>query len=108
MNGFPDSGPDSVQDKLVRDFKAVIADTEALLKATAGVTGEQIEAARATLTDRVAVTRQRFDELENGLTEQARAAYEATDKLVRAHPWPAVGVAAAVGFLIGLLSSRRG
>ncbi len=107
MDGFTED-TESAQEKLVRDFKAVIADTEALLRATSGVTGEQIEAARATLTERVAATRQRFAELETGLTDQAKAAYEATDKLVRAHPWPAVGVAAAVGFLIGILSSRRG
>jgi ElaB/YqjD/DUF883 family membrane-anchored ribosome-binding protein len=107
MDGSTD-GQDSAQDKLVQDFKAVIADTEELLKATAGVTGEQIAAVRAKLEDRVAATQKRFMELEEGLTEQAKAAYEATDKLVRAHPWPAVGVAAAVGFLIGVLSSRRG
>jgi ElaB/YqjD/DUF883 family membrane-anchored ribosome-binding protein len=107
MDGMTD-GTDSAQDKLVRDFKAVIADTEALLKATAGFTGEQIAAARSTLENRVAATHQRFAEMEEGLSEQAKAAYEATDKLVRQHPWPAVGVAAAVGFLIGLLSSRRG
>lgn len=107
MDGFTEQ-EESAQDKLVRDFKAVIADTEALLRATAGVTGEQIEAARTTLTERVTATRERFAELETGLTDQAKAAYDATDKLVRAHPWPAVGVAAAVGFLIGMLSSRRG
>ncbi|MEW6683925.1 MAG: DUF883 family protein [Nitrospirota bacterium] len=104
----PTDGRDSAQDKLVQDFKAVIADTEALLKATAGVTGEQIDAARAALEHRVAATQKQLAEMEEGLTEHAKAAYEATDKLVREHPWPAVGVAAAVGFLIGVLSSRRG
>jgi ElaB/YqjD/DUF883 family membrane-anchored ribosome-binding protein len=107
MDGSTD-GRDSAQDKLVQDFKAVIADTEELLEATAGVTGEQIAAARAKLEDRVATIQKRFAEVEAGLSEHAKAAYEATDKLVREHPWPAVGVAAAVGFLIGLLSSRRG
>lgn len=107
MDGVND-GNDSPQDKLVQDFKAMIADTEALLKATAGFTGEQLAAARSTLEHRVADTQKRFAEMEGGLSEQAKAAYEATDKLVRQHPWPAVGVAAAIGFLIGLLSSRRG
>jgi len=107
MDGGIDGG-DSAQDKLVQDFKAVIADTEELLKATAGVTGEEIAAVRAKLEERVATTQKRFAELEQGLSERAKAAYDATDKLVREHPWPAVGVAAAVGFLIGMLSSRRG
>jgi ElaB/YqjD/DUF883 family membrane-anchored ribosome-binding protein len=32
----------------------------------------------------------------------------ATDDYVHEHPWRAVGVAAAVGFLVGLLVNRRG
>jgi ElaB/YqjD/DUF883 family membrane-anchored ribosome-binding protein len=107
MDGATDKR-EAPQDRLVQDFKAVIADTEELLKATAGLTGEQIASARARLEDRVAATQKRFADLEAGLTEHAKAAYEATDKLVREHPWPAVGVAAAIGLLIGLLSSRRG
>lgn len=99
---------ETAQDKLIRDFRAIVSDTEELLKATAGLTGEQIAVTRAKLEERVAVTRKRFADMEDGLTEQAKAAYDATDKLVRAHPWPAVGAAAAIGFLIGLLTSRRG
>jgi ElaB/YqjD/DUF883 family membrane-anchored ribosome-binding protein len=99
---------EATQDKLIQDFKAVIADTEALLKATAGVTGEHIAATRAKLEHRLADTRKRLAALEEGVVEQAKAAYDATDAFVREHPWPAVGVAAAVGFLIGILRSRRG
>ncbi len=99
---------EAAQDRLIQDFKAVIADTETMLKATAGVTGEHIAAAREKLETRLAETQKQLAALEEGLVTQAKAAYVATDKLVREHPWPAVGIAAAVGFLIGLLSSRRG
>lgn len=94
-------------DKLIQDVKAVIADTEELLKATAGQTGEQIAAVRAKLVARINASRQHLADLEHGAVEKAKAAAEATDKLVREHPWPAMGVAAAVGFLLGLLTSRR-
>ncbi|HET8761241.1 MAG TPA: DUF883 family protein [Nitrospiria bacterium] len=97
----------AVTDKLVQDVKAVIADTEELLKATAGQTGEQIAAVRAKLVARINASRQHLADLEHGAVEKAKAAAEATDKLVREHPWPAMGVAAAVGFLLGLLTSRR-
>lgn len=96
------------QDKLIQDFKAVIADTEALLKATAGLTGEHIAAVRDKLEHRVADSQKQFADLEEGVVKQAKAAFDTTDKLVREHPWPAVGVAAAVGFLIGMVSARRG
>ncbi len=94
-------------EKLVQDLKAVIADTEELLKATAGQTGDQIAAARAKLVARINASRQQLADLERGAVEKARAAAQATDKLVRDHPWPALGVAAVVGFLLGLLTIRR-
>ncbi len=92
---------------MIQDVKAVIADTEELIKATAGQTGEHIAAVRAKLVARIDSSRQHLVDLEHGAVEKAKAAAEATDKLVRDHPWPAMGVAAAVGFLLGLLTSRR-
>ncbi len=38
---------DVAKEKLVKDFKAVVADTEELLKATASQTGDKVAAARA-------------------------------------------------------------
>ncbi len=95
-------------ERLVKDVKAVIADTEELLKATAGQTGEQIAAARAKLEARIRASREQLADWEAGAVDKAKATAEATDQLVHEHPWPAIGVAAAVGFLLGLLTSRRG
>lgn len=39
--------------------------------------------------------------------ELGRAATRLADQTVREHPWRAVGVAASVGLLIGLLLRRR-
>jgi ElaB/YqjD/DUF883 family membrane-anchored ribosome-binding protein len=39
--------------------------------------------------------------------DQARDAARATDDYVHDNPWQAIGVAAAVGFLVGLVISRR-
>lgn len=96
------------KERLIRDFKTVLVDTEELLKATAGQTSEKITAARAKLEDTLVATQKRLADLEEGLVEKTRAAAQATDKLVHEHPWQAAGVAAAVGFLLGLLTSRRG
>lgn len=99
---------DALTEQLIRDVKAVITDTEELLKATAGQTGEQIAAARAKVHERLKAAREQLADLERGLVDEAKAAAKAADHLVREHPWPAMGVAAAVGFLLGLLTSRRG
>lgn len=99
---------DALTEQLIRDVKAVITDTEELLKATAGQTSEQIAAARAKVQERIKAAREQLADLERGLVDKAKAAAEAADHLVHEHPWPAMGVAAAVGFLLGLLTSRRG
>jgi ElaB/YqjD/DUF883 family membrane-anchored ribosome-binding protein len=39
--------------------------------------------------------------------EKAKARVAATDEYVHANPWQMIGVAAAVGALIGMLISRR-
>jgi ElaB/YqjD/DUF883 family membrane-anchored ribosome-binding protein len=40
------------------------------------------------------------------LQEETVAAAKATDKAVREHPYPAIGIAFGVGVLIGLLAVR--
>ena len=36
-----------------------------------------------------------------------KAAAQATDDYVHAHPWKAVGLAAAIGVIVGMLIARR-
>lgn len=98
---------DVAKEKLVKDFKAVVADTEELLKATASQTGDKVAAARARAEESLAEARKRLADLGEDLTDKAKAAARKTDNLVHEHPWQAVGVGAAVGFLLGMLISRR-
>jgi ElaB/YqjD/DUF883 family membrane-anchored ribosome-binding protein len=97
-----------VKERLIKDFKTVLVDTEEMLKATASQTGEKVAAARAKLEETLAATQKRLADLEEGLVDRTKAAAQATDQLVHEHPWQAVGVAAAVGFLLGMLTCRRG
>jgi ElaB/YqjD/DUF883 family membrane-anchored ribosome-binding protein len=41
------------------------------------------------------------------LLARTRAAARTTDEYVHVHPWKAVGVAAGVGLVVGLLIGRR-
>ena len=97
-----------VKERLIKDFKTVLVDTEEMLKATASQTGEKVAAARAKLEETLAATQKRLADFEEGLVDRTKAAAQATDQLVHEHPWQAVGVAAAVGFLLGMLTCRRG
>ena len=47
-----------------------------------------------------------MSELEDTLVEKARATAERTDEMVREQPYYAIGIAAAVGFVAGVLLSR--
>ena len=97
-NTHTPSAADVSKEQLVRDFKVLVADAEALLKATAGQSGETLAAMRA----KVEMT-----EAEQAALVKAKAAAEATDTYVHENPWQAVGIAAGVGLVIGLLIGRR-
>jgi len=98
---------DVSKDQLVRDFKILVADAEALLKATAGQSGEAVAAVRAKVGESLAVAKVKMTEVEQLALAKAKAAATATDAYVHDHPWHAVGVAAGVGLVIGLLIGRR-
>lgn len=95
------------KERLIKDFKNVVADTEDLLRATASQTGEKVASVRAKVEEGLAAAKKQLVDLEEGLVEKSKAAARATDELVQEHPWKAVGIAAAVGFLLGMLTSRR-
>ncbi|MFL6649514.1 MAG: YqjD family protein [Sulfurifustaceae bacterium] len=99
--------PEAAREKLIADFKAVIQDTEKLLRATAGQTGERITAARARLEERLASARDDFNKLSRDAVARGQAAMKSTDVYVRAHPWQSIGIAAAVGLAVGLITARR-
>jgi ElaB/YqjD/DUF883 family membrane-anchored ribosome-binding protein len=94
-------------DKLVADLKVVIADAEELLRATASTAGEKVSAARAKMEDSVRTAKVKLAQAQDVMVDQAKAAAGAADDYVHAHPWKAVGFAAAIGVILGMLISRR-
>jgi ElaB/YqjD/DUF883 family membrane-anchored ribosome-binding protein len=94
-------------DKLVADLKVVIADAEELLRATASAAGEKASAARVKMEDSVRAAKVKLAQAQDVMADRAKAAAAATDDYVHAHPWKAVGFAAAIGVILGMLISRR-
>ena len=95
-----DNNTISEQQQLVSDMKSVIADAEDMLQATADQIGDKV-------TSRLDGARARLKEAEAVLVAKTRAAARATDAYVHESPWTAIGVAAGVGLLAGLVLSRR-
>jgi len=98
---------DVTKEQLIHDFKVVVADAEALLKATAGQGGEAMTAVRAKVEESLAIAKVKMADAQAALMVRTKAAAKATDEYVHVHPWQAIGVAASVGMVIGLLIGRR-
>jgi ElaB/YqjD/DUF883 family membrane-anchored ribosome-binding protein len=100
------AGNGAINDKLMHDIRAVVTDAEELLKATAGQAGEKVSAARERIQSNLAVAKDRLEDAEHAMAEKTRQAARATDDFVHENPWRAVGIAAGVSLVVGMLISR--
>jgi len=87
---------ESTERTMMDDLKAVIADAEELLRSTADQAGPTVQEVRARAEESLRTER-----------EHLKGAGAELDSQVRANPWAAVGIAAGVGLVLGILLSRK-
>jgi ElaB/YqjD/DUF883 family membrane-anchored ribosome-binding protein len=87
---------DMSTEKLMSDLRTVVTDAEDLLKATATQTGERVEKVRARAEESLRLAR----------VSMKNAGAEIDDQ-VRQNPWTAVGVAAGLALVLGILLGRK-
>jgi len=68
--------------------------------------GDALENIADQIEEGISKGRFSLKEIQSAMMEKGRAAAESTDKAVHDNPWSAVGVAAGLGFIIGLLMPR--
>lgn len=95
------------KEKLMQDFRLVVTDAEELLRATAGLAGDKVSAARERIQENLAAAKERLSSAEEAVIAKTKEAARATDEYVHENPWKAVGIGAGVGLIVGLLLSRR-
>lgn len=95
------------REQLATDARRVLDDVQALLSEAAQSTGQQAQELRSRATEKLRHAQEHLEELQHQLADRSRAAMHTTNDWVRAHPWGAVGAGAGIGFLLGLLVSRR-
>ena len=95
--------PTPSQDKIRRDFDAVVAETEQLLKSVVELGSDQASAARGNLNQALAAAGERLAEIRERSVAQATHAAKVADEYVKADPWRAVGVVAVAGVVAGLV-----
>jgi len=99
---------DSVtRDKLVRDIREVISDTEVLLKETANDLGSKASEVRKRLAVKLEDAKSGLKQVEHAVKFAAAEGAKKTDKLIREHPYESIGLSFGVGLLFGFLISRR-
>jgi ElaB/YqjD/DUF883 family membrane-anchored ribosome-binding protein len=93
--------------KMADDLRMIVNDGEDLLKAAANTSGEGFTAgftaARAKFAEHVMSVKAKLADVSRPAIEGAGRA----DDYVQENPWTAIGVAAAVGMLIGFLAAKR-
>lgn len=95
------------KDKLVQDLKIVAADFEDMLKAVANGAVDKAAVARERIQDNLHKAKVKLAEAEDIIVHKAKQTAHVTDEYVHENPWRAVGIAAGVGLVIGLLIGRR-
>ena len=89
------------------EWKRLVADVEDLVKKVAHVDDADIAEIRAKVEHTLAEAKTSAGAGIEAVREHAEDASEATDLYVRENPWAAIGIAAAVGIIIGFVAGRR-
>ena len=90
------------ENDLIDELKSVVAQAQDILESTADDQLEKAEIIREKLTEALR-------ELNSGVelaTQQARSGLEAAEDRIRDNPLAAVGIAAGIGVLVGLILNR--
>jgi ElaB/YqjD/DUF883 family membrane-anchored ribosome-binding protein len=95
------------REALVKDFADVLNEADTLLKQAAKESGEKASDLRAQVEAKLRTAKLKLQDIQDDAVDRARAAARATDEYVHDNPWQAIGIGAAIGFLVGLVVSRR-
>lgn len=95
------------KDVMASDIKTVITDGENLLKAAANVSSAGLAVAREKFDEKLSNAKASLIDASRPAIDKARRTAAAADDYVHGSPWTVIGVAVAVGALIGFLAARR-
>lgn len=95
------------RDKLMSDVKMVVEDADELMRVTANQAGERAADVTARVQNRFNLAKKELARVQEAAIEKTKALGQTTDGYVHENPWKAIGVAAGVGVVIGLLVGRR-
>ncbi len=89
------------------EIKNLIADVEDLIARIADLKDADVVRVRGKVERAVDATKQSLAEGAEAIRQHAQTAAHTADSYVRESPWQAVGIAALVGAIVGILATRR-
>ena len=89
------------------EWKNLVTDVEDLIKKVANVDDAEIAEIRAKVQDTLAKAKTSATQGIAAVRGRADEVSESTDEYVHENPWAAIGIAAAVGVVIGFIAGRR-
>jgi ElaB/YqjD/DUF883 family membrane-anchored ribosome-binding protein len=92
--------------KIVQDLRVLLKDSEEMLRLAANVPGEGVGVLRERLGAHVDTLQSALGEAQQGAQRRYRFASVNAERYVRHNPWQSIGIAAGVGFLLGVLTTR--
>ena len=97
----------ALKEQLLDDVHQELRKAEELIRTAGDEGGEKMRQMRERVTENLKNAKARLLDAEQVVVGRAKVAARATDDYVHDNPWKAISAAAGVGFLLGLLVSRR-
>lgn len=95
------------KERIVSDLKSGVDDAEGFLRAAAASTGDRAAELRDKAVTALKRASEQLSDLQATVIEKGRDAAILTDDYVHENPWQAIGIGAAIGFLLGVIVARR-
>ncbi|MDL2336370.1 MAG: DUF883 domain-containing protein [Pseudomonadota bacterium] len=97
----------ATRDELADMLKQTVGEAETLLKGASSAASHEYASLLKRAEEKLRRAKDELQRLEETALLNAKHAARATDRAVHEHPYAAMGAAAAVGVLLGLLIARR-
>ena len=100
-------GMDDIKSVASEEIRNLIADVEDLMARIADLKDADVARVRSKVQHAVDAAKESLAESANTIREHAQSVAGTADDYVRESPWQAIGIAALVGAVVGILATRR-
>ena len=100
-------GASDIKSVATGEIKSLIADVEDLMARIADLKDADVVRVRSKVQRAVEAAKDSIADSTENLRKHAQKAASTADDYVRESPWQAVGIAALVGAVVGILATRR-